>query len=52
MNLHITDLQCDSFYAFIPLLYPNFAAVKPIKIKRNESKVIYDFRSNAIYPTD
>lgn len=33
-------LQCDSFYTYIPSLSSNFAAVKPIKNKRNESKVI------------
>ena len=33
MSLHITDSQCDSFFASISSLLPNFAAVKPIKFK-------------------
>ena len=51
VNLHITFLQCDSFYTSIPSLSSNFAAVKPIKIKRNESKVIYVTFSNTIHFT-
>lgn len=44
-------LQCDSFYTYIPSLSSNFAAVKPINNKRNESKVINVTFSSTIHFT-